>query len=291
MKLTRKIQKKFLRKFPFISQLYKRCICISKNKSNQKILIEFNSCSYPEGKIIRCIIVNLKEPFGKMEHIELNKIEEERKDLLNNNGLLIEQNFDDNSIDSGVTIKQASEASKKSYRAKLLYSLTRQIKPKKVLELGTNVGISSAYIATALKLNNENGELITLDKSPHRIRIAKTVHKNLDLKNISYEVGYFKDTLKSTLERLQKVDLAFIDGHHQYEPTLEYAEEILNFATQDTILIFDDIRWSKEMIKAWSVIQSNERFGLIIDLYKIGICVCKKENISHRYVFPPIHIF
>ena len=47
--------------------------------------------------------------------------------------------------------------------------------PAAVIELGTNVGISSAYIAAGLK----DGILTTLESSAHRLRLAQDLHGDL----------------------------------------------------------------------------------------------------------------
>ena len=99
--------------------------------------------------------------------------------------------------------------------------------------------------------------MVTLDASAYRQRLAKEIHANLGLDNISYVTGLFTDTLQPTLTDMGTVDLAFIDGHHQYQPTLDYLEEILKFSTPDTVFVFDDIRWSEGMKQAWDEIRAD----------------------------------
>ena len=81
------------------------------------------------------------------------------------------------------------------------------------------------------------------------------------------------------------IDLAFIDGHHQYQPTLDYFEEIFRFSTPDTVFVFDDIRWSDGMKRAWSQIQSDDRLNLIVDLSRIGVCMRGQKEVSQHFVF------
>jgi predicted O-methyltransferase YrrM len=171
--------------------------------------------------------------------------------------------------------------------ALLLFSLARTTKPLHVLELGTNVGISSAYLGAALKANGQKGRLTTLEVSPYRLRLAKEVHRNLGIDNISYVKGLFVDVLRPALADLGSVDLAFIDGHHQYQPTLAYFEEIFGFSSPGAVFVFDDIRWSDGMRRAWSRIQADDRLGLIVDLYYLGICARRQPENSQRFVSDP----
>ena len=161
----------------------------------------------------------------------------------------------------------------------VLFGLVRSLDPAVVIELGTNVGISSSYLAAALHINGRGAALTTLDASPYRQRLAKEVHHNLGLEqSVQYVEGLFINTLAPILSGLGSVDVAFIDGHHQYQPTLDYMEMIIEHASDDVALVFDDIRWSEGMREAWERICSDERFGLIVDLQSMGICFRSQDQ-------------
>src|SRR5262245_34189912 len=87
--------------------------------------------------------------------------------------------------DEGQSVRAACEVSKGPPAAFLLYALVRELGPAQVLELGTNVGISSAYLAAALRANGR-GALATLDASPYRQRIAAECHRRLSLPTVTY---------------------------------------------------------------------------------------------------------
>ena len=70
---------------------------------------------------------------------------------------------------------------------------------------------------------------------------------------------------------MQKVDLVYFDGNHRLQPTLEYFNLCLQKKTPDTVFIFDDIYWSREMKSAWDTIIQNKEVTISIDLFKLGI--------------------
>jgi predicted O-methyltransferase YrrM len=89
----------------------------------------------------------------------------------------------------------------------------------------------------------------------------------------------FDVTLKNVLQKqLTKVDFAFIDGNHRKDPTIKYFEQLLPHTNEYSILIFDDIHWSKEMEAAWEYIKAHEAVTLSIDLFFIGIVFFRKEQ-------------
>ena len=108
---------------------------------------------------------------------------------------------------------------------------------------------------------------------------------NFKTKDIT--IGDFKHTLTQKLERIKNVDLAFIDGNHQEKPTTYYFEEILRYANNDSVFIFDDIHWSKGIENAWEYIKAHKKTTLTIDLFFVGIVFIKselsKENFTIRF--------
>jgi hypothetical protein len=54
-----------------------------------------------------------------------------------------------------------------------------------------------------------------------------------------------------------------------------------------TIILIDDIRWSKDMFDAWNKIIKMEQYHLSLDLFKFGIILKKhskeKEHFIIRY--------
>lgn len=87
------------------------------------------------------------------------------------------------------------------------------------------------------------------------------------------------------------MDLAFIDGHHQYQPTLDYFDEILKMSSLNAVFVFDDIRWSDGMENARSQIQLDDRLGVILDLSSVGVCVRRRQDVPQHFVFDPLQAF
>ena len=165
------------------------------------------------------------------EHARIHAIEQERRRMLNDDSPLIDGSEAEPGLyDKGQTIGAVTKVSKSPRGALLLYQFIREFRPQLVVELGTNVGISAAYQAAALNENANGGRLVTLEASPYRLRLAKSLHAKLGLENISYVQGLFSDTLQPALaEHGHQVDLAYIDGHHQYQPTLDYFEALWRY--------------------------------------------------------------
>ena len=183
------------------------------------------------------------------------------------------------------TIAQiATSAAKPRKYAQLLYRMAHYYHPDIMLELGTSLGISSAYLA----LGNPAGKLITIEGAKQVSNIATDIFKQLNLNNIEALVGNFDDVLPDLLSRLPAVDLVFIDGNHRKEPTLKYFNLLLPKVTGSSIIIVDDINWSSEMEEAWKAIKEHPSVHMTIDLFFMGLVFFKdefkiKQHFSIRY--------
>jgi predicted O-methyltransferase YrrM len=161
----------------------------------------------------------------------------------------------------------ARHAAKPKKWAQLLFRIVNYYQPENILELGTSLGISTSYMAMA----NPHAHIVTAEGSS---AIAERAHKNfrsLQLTSVHQVKGNFNDTLPVILKSLPKLDLAFIDGNHRLEPTLQYFNQLLPSLHEGSIVIFDDIHWSAEMEQAWNAIRENNAVRLSVDLFFIGL--------------------
>jgi predicted O-methyltransferase YrrM len=145
--------------------------------------------------------------------------------------------------------------------------------PKKMLELGTSLGITSMYQASATAFE----KFITLEGCPNTAAKAKEGF-DLNKLNIEIRVGDFDATLQDALQSLGKVDYIFFDGNHKEEATLRYFETCLPYIHNNTLFIFDDIHWSKEMDDAWEKIKKHPKVRLTIDIYSFGLVFFRSEQ-------------
>ncbi len=166
-----------------------------------------------------------------------------------------------------------SNAVKPKKYSQLLYRLVKHYQPKNIIELGTSLGITTAYFSKA----NPLADISTIEGSATVAEIAKQNFEKLSCFNIQSYVGNFDDLLPTVISHWSTVDLAYIDGNHRLKPTLNYFEEFLTKSNNDSILIFDDIHWSKEMEDAWEKIKAHPSVRCTIDIFFLGFVFFRQE--------------
>lgn len=206
------------------------------------------------------------------------EIEALRKELLNDKRLL---QIDDLGAGSRTAATQqrsvqqlASSALKPKKYAQLLYRLVKHYQPQTILELGTSLGITTSYLAAA----NPTANILTIEGSEAIASVATRVFQILQLRNIEQRQGNFEEVLPHVISSLPKdVDLAYIDGNHRYEPTLNYFHQLLPYLNNNSILVFDDIHWSGEMEKAWAEIKQYPSVRCTVDIFFLGFVFFRDE--------------
>ena len=208
----------------------------------------------------------------------LDAIEALRTDLRNDATVLQIEDFGAGSVTAASqqrTVKSiASSALKPPKFAALFHRLTLHFNPKTIIELGTSLGISTAAFATACP----NAAVFTFEGASAVAKKAAEHFNRLQLRNIEIIEGNFDDTLPPFLQKNKHIGLGYVDGNHRKEPTLRYFNQLLEKCNEDSVLIFDDIHWSREMEEAWEVIKQHPSVTLTLDLFFIGIVFFRKEN-------------
>ena len=172
----------------------------------------------------------------------------------------------------------AKYSSKPKKYARLLYRLVKYFKPGTILELGTSLGFSTAYMALA----RPEAKVITIEGCPNISALAQENFDNLKIENIRLTTGEFDGVLPEVLSKIDKPDFVFIDGNHRKEPTIKYFEMCLEKAHNDSVFIFDDIHWSDGMTEAWDYVCRHPSVTLSVDIFAMGLIFFKKE-LSKEY--------
>jgi len=207
----------------------------------------------------------------KSEYEIYKRIEPLREKLLQNNSTIDVEDFGAGSAVIPFNTRKVSAIARSSLKnkkfAKLLYRIVKYYKPQSVIELGTSFGITTCYIANG----NKNANVNTFEGSKEIAKIARQNFAIANLENINLIEGNFQDTFSNALQNITNVDLAFIDGNHRRDATIDYFLSLLKKSTSTSIFIFDDIHWSAEMEEAWKLIQEHDSVTLTIDLFFIGL--------------------
>jgi predicted O-methyltransferase YrrM len=164
----------------------------------------------------------------------------------------------------------------------LLFKLVERFQPNYLIELGTCLGVSSLYLAKP----RSTATLYTFEGNPEYAKIASDAffNSNIKAKNIRLIEGDIHKTLSETLAQIPTLDFAYLDAHHDYEPTLKFFKACLAKSHENTVIVLDDIHWSPAMEKAWEYIKAMDEVRQTIDLYQFGLVFLKTTQVKEHFV-------
>ncbi|GAB3306964.1 class I SAM-dependent methyltransferase [Hymenobacter tenuis] len=211
-------------------------------------------------------------------------VEARRQELLADPGSIQVQDFGAGSHTGAGRVRQvrdiARTAAKPPKLGQLLFRLVNHFQPRTVLELGTSLGLTTSYLATA----NTRAHVLTFEGCPQTASVAQDTFTKLGLRNVELVEGNLDATLAPALAALKApVDFAFFDGNHRYEPTLRYFELMNQHRMEHSVFVLDDIHWSAEMERAWEAIKQHPDVTLTIDLFYIGLVFFRRNQPKQHF--------
>jgi len=224
-------------------------------------------------RFIHEIITNKNESFYQFK--ELGKI---RQELLKNETVL---NVEDYGVGSRVfksNKRRVADITKYGTSRKkfseMYFRLVNFSGAQYIVELGTSIGMNTLYLATA----NTKSRVFTVEGSKELYTFSQQLFEKNQVHNITSINDTFEAALPLVLAQIPQLDLLFVDGNHQYQPTMNYFNQALLKKTADSVFVFDDINWSEDMSKAWEEIKNHPEVTLSFDLFFVGIVFFRREQ-------------
>lgn len=146
-----------------------------------------------------------------------------------------------------------------------------------IVELGTSLGVTTAYLAAADSRNN----VLTYEGCKAVAEVARANWQQLGLKNIQCIVGEIDTKVLS--RDLGCVDIAFVDANHTYSRAREYFNVLASKVHAKSVIVMDDIHHSVDMERAWKEICKDARVTSTMDLYQMGLVFFDKHYWRRNY--------
>lgn len=209
------------------------------------------------------------------------RLSEYRKSLLKNQKVIKITDFGAGSKVFNSNLRAINSIAKTSgstlQRAKLLFRIVQYFKPQNTLELGTSLGIATQ----AMVIGHFKNQVTTIEGCPNILNFTAEQLHNFKIKNVVLKTGEFDKVLSELKDK--KYDLIFIDGNHNKEATIRYFNLLIDNAHNDSIFIFDDIHWSKDMAEAWETIKTHPKVTVSIDTFFWGFIFFRKEQAKENF--------
>lgn len=217
---------------------------------------------------------------NKIEPGIVFNIEKVRKKLIADRRIISVNDLGAGSVRFKTNKRRVSDIARYSSVSKkygiLLANMAKEFGSRKILEFGTSFGISTMYMAGS----SPSSEVVTIEGSEEIAGIATLNFKEAGLDNVTVITGSFDDILPRIRGSKTCPGLVFIDGNHRKEPVIRYFDQVAEMSDNDTVVIIDDINYSREMAEAWDVIKKRGNVTFTVDIFRMGF-VFFRQGMDH----------
>lgn len=158
---------------------------------------------------------------------------------------------------------------------KLLFRLVNEMQPKFILEVGTQSGLSTLYMASA----NTKADVITFDiqqnEGPFSGKFFAPYHKIISLS------GDVEGLVTSYINTATQIDFVHFNRR---KPEPKIYEQLFSKTHTDSLFVIEGIHDSKCMQEWWSELVKDEHTGITFDLYDLGLIFYDKTKIKQHYI-------
>jgi len=205
--------------------------------------------------------------YDQRRYPEYSRFKAYRRHLASDRTVLSLQGFGAGSVRGTKNRRSVREmyraASARWKEMKLYFRLARYFHARRILELGTHLGVSTMAWASGT-----GGKVISVEGEPALAGYTRKQLSNFGMENVDIIRAPFETFLEDARETF---DIIFLDGNHTYEATAAYMRRIKPLMHDDTLLILHDIHWSPSMVRAWNEIIDDEVFHVTLDLFCCGL--------------------
>ncbi len=163
---------------------------------------------------------------------------------------------------------------------RLLFRIASFYKIAKIVEIGTDQGISTAYLANSTHCT----DLQMIEGNEVYFLMAKQIVNNFQLNNVTLHDGLFRDKLPLVLEETKSPGLVFFDCIRNQKVTLDLFNFCKKYAKNETIFIFNGIHYSKESEIVWTTIMQCPDVKLSVDIFRMGLVFFRKELSKQHFI-------
>jgi predicted O-methyltransferase YrrM len=180
----------------------------------------------------------------------------------------------------------------------LLYALALNLRPRRILEVGTHIGVASVVIATALRRNGY-GKLFTIEPQPHYAEIAAGYIQDGGLEDyVEIVSGFFGDaTAQRRLREEIPFDIIYIDASHTKADAAHDIRLSLDMLRDNGLVIlhdtgiaspeFDQTGQGGVRRALWEYNQERPEYPVIFFEYPLWLNTCGAALICKQKLYPP----
>ena len=163
--------------------------------------------------------------------------------------------------------------------AQLLYRVVRHARCRTVLEVGTSLGLTAAYLASP----DSKADCVAIEPETELAEVAEMVLDDLQIKNVRVMQGEVSGLLPDVLRGWERLDFAFVDLHGDADTTWFCFEQCVGKAHAGTLMTIGQPYRTPAMTHTWERIKAHPQVTSSIDLGRVGLVFFNTDLHKQHY--------
>jgi len=163
-----------------------------------------------------------------------------------------------------------------------LFRLTNRYKPRKILAIGSSLGLTPLYLSRY----NSLVQCITLECESDFAEIAAHLLNKEANPLLQIRTGLYHELLPESLSQLKQVDCLFISKDIGINDSETIFEQCLPFVHDKTVCVWAGIHSSSEKVHHWKQICQHPKVTVAVDLFQLGLLFFQPK--LHKRVYKTI---
>lgn len=169
---------------------------------------------------------------------------------------------------------------KEAHCGQIIFRIIQNAQFKTLLELGTNLGMETQYMALA----NLKARCITVTRSAELAALAQKRFQKQGLNHIELKILQSEETPLKVIEKFDNLDFVLFNQSFTSHDILDLFNKCLLKKNNGSIFVFLGIHGRPEMTRAWKKIRTDKDVQVTMDLYNLGIVMFNPELEKKNYV-------
>lgn len=160
--------------------------------------------------------------------------------------------------------------------AQIIFRIINRYKFKKLLELGTGMGVETMYMASVASENT----CISIEENIDIVGLPQHNFEKLKLKNTQFIHANIEKELSQILSTQGKQDFILIHANRIKGSLMSHLLQCLAYVNENAMIVITNIHANPQVETVWQQIQ--EQVNASLDIYHMGIIfmnptLCKKQ--------------
>jgi predicted O-methyltransferase YrrM len=182
--------------------------------------------------------------------------------------------------DHRMAVKAFQKKEGKSLHAmQLIYRLANYFSFSRLIELGSSMGIDTAYLAKAVP----QAKIMSIGHDAYTASITSENLTKQAIKNVELLMGNSRRVLSRAIADLSSVDFLLINRGNRKDVMLDCFDLCLPKLKETSVVVVDAIYQNKEMKAYWQQIKAHPQVTVTLDLFQMGLAFVRPQQAEEHF--------